>query len=470
VQALLGGNGSGKSTLSKILGGTVRADSGEIFYGGNKLKITSPNASKKLGVVITSQELSLPSNLNVEENIMLCTLPRRGIFLDKSRLTKKAAEILERLKIAEYAKANILSLAPNQKYMVELAKAIVQEPKVLVIDEITSALYREDVQIVRDVVRELKENGCCILFISHRLNEIYDICDTVTVLRNGELVKTCSLSGVRESELLSLMTGLEMNDMARKIDSDNDAKREKGRAYISIKERKLKGFRQKLNLDIHKGEIIGIAGLQGNGQSGLVRSLFSLEGPIDLEIDGQREELSSPSAAVRRGFAFVSGEREKEGTFANRSIFDNISVVTDLLLKRSQSAESKAKVLREYNVRMKSPDQLIRSLSGGNQQKVVLARWTIAEPSLILADDPTKGIDVNARREVHGFIHSLARRGTSVLFVSSDDEELVELTKEYKNSRVIVMYDGGIVHTLTGEDITTKNIAYHLIPRGEHRA
>lgn len=218
-----------------------------------------------------------------------------------------------------------------------------------------------------------------------------------------------------------------------------------------------------MSLDIGRGEIIGVAGLQGNGQSGLVRSLFALEQPVSLAINGAATVIPNPKAAVRRGFAFVSGDREREGTFSIRSLLENEGAVTDLVLGRRNG--DKEKTLVEYGVRMRAPTQAIRTLSGGNQQKVVLARWTTAAPSLMLADDPTKGIDVTARRDVHRVIRALAAEGTAILFVSSDSEELVELARLYDNARVIVMYRGQIIHTLRGDDITTENIAYHEVPR-----
>ncbi|MDR3212183.1 MAG: sugar ABC transporter ATP-binding protein [Planctomycetota bacterium] len=463
VRAIFGGNGSGKSTLAKILGGSVFADQGRIICAGQPVNVTSPVAAKNLGIIVTSQELSLLGNLTVEENLQLCDLPRRVLFTDRQRIHQEAMLVLERFHLEKFARSPVASLAPNQQYLLEFAKALIQKPKILVIDEITSALYREDVAQVKAVINELKAGGCCQLFISHRLNELYDICESITILRNGELVETAPLAGISEDHLLSQVSG---QDVTKVILRSRQTTRldNSDKTFLKVRDLALPGFTDSVSLDIAQGEIIGVAGLQGNGQSGLVRSLFALEGPIGMECDGASLKLSNPSQAVHHGFAFVSGDREREGTFSIRSLLENTGAVTDLVLGKKN--RHKEESLRQYRVAMRSARQPIRTLSGGNQQKVVLARWTTTDPRLFLADDPTKGIDVTARREVHSFMHELARRGTSVVFVSSDSEELVDLTRTYSNSRVIIMYKGQIIQTLKGAAISAENIAYHEVPKG----
>lgn len=464
IRAILGGNGSGKSTFSKILGGSVKLDSGEISLYGKEYKTVSPSSSKKQGVVVTSQELSLLDNLSVAENLLLCNLPvKSSILFDKKKCLKQAEEILEKLKIGNILKEKVDSLSANQKYMVEFAKALLQDPKILVIDEITSALHREEVNTVRDIAHELKKKGTTILFISHRMPEIFSICDSITVLRNGELVGTFGVKDNTEDELLSLMTGLDMKDFKQSIQTScyvptNDE------PLLYAENFSITGFKNKINLEIQPGEIIGIAGLQGNGQSNLVRRLFAIDGPIELKIDGNEKVIKSPKDAIKNGIAFISGDREKESTFSGRSIAENLGVVADLVLKRK--IQDKSQLLSKYSVVMNKISYPIKTLSGGNQQKIVMARWTSTEPRILLADDPTKGIDVQARREIHKIIRELTENGSSVIYVSSDDEELVELTSYCKSSKVIIMYNGEIVNTLTNENITSENIANYAIPRG----
>ncbi|GHS99085.1 sugar ABC transporter ATP-binding protein [Synergistales bacterium] len=462
VRAVLGGNGSGKSTLAKILGGSVKLTSGEIYLNEKLTNITSPSFAKKHGIVVTSQELSLISNLSVEQNLTICSIPRKcGIFVDRKRIHREAVEILAKVGIEDYVNTEIDDLAPNQQYLVEFAKALLQKPKILIIDEVTSALYREDVAIVRDIIKGQKENGCAVIFISHRMSEISAICDSVSVLRNGEMLGTFGVDEKKENELLTLMTGREIVDVEN---AETGKQQDPNQTpLLCAHELNLEGFDTKIDFRVMKNEIIGVAGLQGHGQSSLVRSLFAINKPVSLQIKGVEQSISSPSVAVKAGLTFISGDRQKEGTFSNRSIMDNLSAIVDIVLKRRNV--NKESILSTYRVVMDDSKQPISALSGGNQQKVVFGRLTAAEPLVILADDPTKGIDVNAKRDVYRFLRDLANSGSGVVFVSSDDEELVELTRSYEYSKVIVMYKGRIVRELVGQDITAENIASYSIPK-----
>lgn len=461
ARALFGGNGSGKSTLAKIIGGFVKASEGELFINGELASYSAPGAAKRAGVVITAQELSLLSNLSVAQNLTLCAIPTKMGTVDRRALRRMAAEALEQVHLSEVIDLPVDELSLNQKYMVEFAKALVQKPKILILDEITSALYREEVLIVKERIDELKRGGCTVIFVSHRMPEIYAVCDTVTVLRNGGVVGTYPVAEKSKNELLSLMTGRTITDVEQVETQPQDVER---KTVLEVRDLKLLSKDTTVDLTVHEGEIIGVAGLQGNGQSELVRALFAADRPIDVTLCGTPCRLKNPSGAVRRGVAFISGERELEGTFPSRSIAENVGAITDLVLGRKAERERQREMLEAYHVVMSSPRQQIQTLSGGNQQKVVMARWTMMSPKLILADDPTKGIDVNARRDVHSLLKELTKAGTAVIFVSSDDEELVELTRSVPFSRVIVMYDGGIVNTLVGSSITTEQIAASVIP------
>ncbi|WHH59039.1 sugar ABC transporter ATP-binding protein [Petroclostridium sp. X23] len=463
VRAILGGNGSGKSTLAKILGGAVKPNAGNIEVYGRPYTVQSPSEAKKNGVVITSQELSLFMNLTVEENLCICNIPVSGsIFTDKKAIKEKALYILKKLGLEEILYKSIASLPANEQYLIEFAKALVQEPQILIIDEITSALYRKDVEVVKKIINELKEKGCSILFISHRMPEIYSICDSVTVMKNGETIGTFRIDEKDENELLSLMTGRNICSNQHKVQEIEIQEADKREIVISINDIELPQFHSKIDLELKEGDIIGIAGLQGHGQSDLVRKLFGMEGPVDLSVHGKQRHIASPYQAVKAGFAFISGNREQEGTFRERSVSENLRAVSNLVLKKEKVDE--LKLLKDYGVKFDTPKQQITALSGGNQQKVVIGRWTSTLPKLLLADDPTKGIDVQARRDVHQIMRQLAESGSVVIMVSSDDEELVELTQITKYSKVIVMYEGKIVRVLTGADITEENIAAASMP------
>lgn len=461
IRAILGGNGSGKSTLAKIAGGLIGRDSGEILFDGKRLDFQSPKEAKKNHVIMTSQELSLFGNLTVEENICICDVPVKGIFTNRKALKEKASKIMKKMKLEALMGVKVSKLAANQQYMVELAKALVQEPEILLIDEITSALYREDVEVVYQILAELKKQRCIILFISHRMAELYAICDSVTIMKNGETIGTYRMQEKTEDELLSLMAGTKMETSGGE------------RKYMQKKERDtfiraphifIPDYGTVESLDVRRGEIIGVAGLQGHGQTDLIRSLYGMNGEIKIEKEGKEISIHSPKQAVSHGFAFISGDRERDGTFQERNLAENIAAVQELV-KREKLGDAR-EVLDSFHVRYDNPRQLITALSGGNQQKVVVGRWLCTKPTLLLADDPSKGIDVNARRDLHREFAKLAEQGSAVVMISSDDDELVNITSMVPVSKVIVMYEGRISAVLEGDEINRENIAAASMPIG----
>ena len=460
VRAILGGNGSGKSTLAKIIGGLVEKSHVEITLDGKPINFSSPKDAKNHHVIVTSQELSLFTNLTVEQNICLCNIPRKfGIFIDKKKLQTKAKEILKSMNLSSIAGKFVKDLPQNQQYMIELAKALVQEPKVLIIDEITSALYKEDVEIVYSMISELKKKNCIILFISHRMAELYAICNTVTIMKNGNTLGTYNITDKTEDELLSLMVGSNITSSSREEKNLNDLPND---TFIKADNIVIPNYNTEVSLNINRGEIIGIAGLQGHGQSELVRSLFGIDRPIRLEIEGKSVLIKNPREAVLNGFAFLSGDREKDGVFGERNLKENILVVLSLIKK--QKSKNAKDLLDSYNIKYDNPAQIITSLSGGNQQKVVVGRWLSTNPKLLLADDPTKGIDVKARADLHDQFSDLAKQGNAVVIVSSDDDELVNITSRTPLSRVIVMYEGNISTILEGNRINRENISAATMP------
>lgn len=459
VRAILGGNGSGKSTLAKALGGLISKNSGEIIFDGQSIDFKSPKEAKKNHVIMTSQELSLFGNLTVEENICICDVPLKGIFTDKKRIKEKSLEILEVMKLENIATKKVEDLAPNQQYMVELAKALVQEPKLLIIDEITSALYREDVEIVDDIIKDLKKKGCMVLFISHRMSELYAMCDSVTIMKNGETLGTYPMQEKTESELLSLMVGSKVE--TGRQHKNRQAKSEKD-ILIKAPHIKIPSYGTEESLEIRKGEIIGVAGLQGHGQTDLVNSLYGNLGEIKININGKEVSIHNSRQAVSNGFAFISGDRERDGTFQERNLAENLAAVKELV-KHEKIGDSRS-VLDSFNVKYDNPGQLITALSGGNQQKVVVGRWLSTKPRLLLANDPTKGIDVKARTDLHKEFVKLAEEGNEVIMISSDDDELVNVTSMAECSRVIVMYEGHISAILEGDAITRENISAASMP------
>lgn len=453
IRALLGGNGSGKSTLAKIIGGIYFPTEGSITFDEEDFTKTSPKLQKKRGVIITSQELSLFPNLSVAENLNITNIPTKAGFSDKVEMEKRARDILHKIRFDNLIDEKVANLAPNQKYMLEFAKALLQEPRIFVVDEITSALFRDDVEIVRDVFAELKSKGAIILFISHRMSEIYNLCDSVSVLRNGEMIGTFGIEEKQEAELLSMMVGKKISSFA---EAESEPENDEQETLLSLREFKLPGFETSIDLDVKKGEIIGIAGLQGHGQSNLIRAIAGLYGSVDIELAGKHVKIANSKESVHEGIAFISGDRTKEGAFLERSVEENTLAVSNIVLNQKHKDIEKA--MEKIGAVYGSTAQKIQELSGGNQQKVILSRWIITKPRLFLADDPTKGIDVQARRDIHKLLCEMADDGTSVIIFSSDDEELVSFTRMHRRSRVLVMYEGTIAAELKGKDITVHNI------------
>lgn len=455
IRALVGGNGSGKSTISKILTGIVSRDTGEILMDGQMYDAKSPKEGKDSGIVMTSQELSLLPNLSVAENICLCNLDTRGKskFLDKKASEQRARELLREINKEEIINMEINDLPANEQYLVEFLKALAQKPKVFIVDEITSALYKADVDAVVKILNRLKEEGVIILFISHRLNEVLTMCDTVTVLRNGDTIGTFQTKELDENKLISYMSGHDIEDVVVSEHKDES----KAKVILDTGEVELPHFHTSVHLEAKEGEFIGVAGLDGQGQKEFLRSLFAMNGAINLTFKGEELHLRHPRDAVQHGFAFISGDREREGTFKERSISENANAVNSLVFKKK--IDDIDTFLKQNGVKYGSSSDLITSLSGGNQQKVVISRWTAINPQLILADDPTKGIDIQARRDVHDTMRLLLEAGNSVIMISSDDEELVETANMMPLGRIIVFYEGNIVATYTGDNITVQNIS-----------
>lgn len=464
IRALLGGNGSGKSTLAKVIGGIITKNSGKVELDGTEVHFESPLEAKKHGVVVASQELSLFHNLTVEENICACSLPKKfGATLDRKKMRQMTLDVLDKLELRSIIDVPMRDLPANQKYMVEFAKTLVQQPRVLILDEITSPLYKEYVQIIKRVMYELRDAGCIILFISHRMHELFDICDSVTVMKNGVTLSTHRIHETNEYQLLSQMTGiseeeLERRNHALKMGVEETGKEQDDRTILlDVQGMRLKTFDTEVSFTVREGDFVGLAGLQGHGQSDLIRQLYGLNGHTSYAFRGKTFECASAQKAVKSDMAFLSGDRTGEGIYPDRSIAENLKSVGNLVVKKP--IKKATDVLNAYGVKYNGlPNLKITSLSGGNQQKVVVARWLATDPKLLLADDPTKGIDVQARYDLHRSFIDLANRGSGVVMVSSDDEELVELCRMTPNSRVIIMYEGHISKVLTGDDITVENI------------
>ncbi len=463
VHGLLGANGSGKSTLNKILTGVVAPDRASIEVDGADTRIDRPQDAHHRGISAVFQELSLVPDLSVTANIVLAFESTRLGFVQRRRDRERAAALLERFAPAFHGntlplQAPVGSLSPGEQQIVEIAKAIAREPDILVLDEATASLYSAQVEVVSAVVRELRAAGALVLFTSHRLGEIYDLCDRATVLRNGAVAGAVELAETTEAELVELMVGSVTAPAQEVVEGRGAASLEAARDVPRLEVEGLTTDRlQDISCRVAAGEVLGLGGLAGQGQSALLNALFGavrIRGG-SVTIDGQPALPRRPKQAVDHGIALVPGNRGREGLFPVRPILENLTVPSMRGRARfgvlSDAAERAAAVRAGEQLQIKygSLDDGVMTLSGGNQQKVVVGKWLLTDPRVVLLDDPTKGIDVRAKAELYEVITALTEQGVAVLLNSSDDDELLALSH-----RVLVFFEGRVVSELSGNELT----------------
>lgn len=462
IHALFGGNGSGKSTIAKILGGSVSNDSGMIQVDGEPIVIGSPAISRSARIAVTYQEGSLLRELTVAENLALGGIPSwAGIFTKRAVVFKRAVEWLKKVGLEHLAGLPVYALRPGEKYLVELAKAISLEPRYLVLDEITSGLHHEEVDVVKRLVEEMSASGCGVVFISHRIDEIYALCKRATIIRNGETVADVNLSEVEPGRLVDIMMGREHpKTVGRPTRVDKPApyggRNDRTSPRLDVQGLRVNG--KPFSFDVYPGEILGLGGLPDQGQVQTINCIFGYEkprAPFRLRIDGKPAQIQSPNDAIRWGIGYVSGDRGEVG-FAIRTVQENVLASSVNLRKglTNNNGGTKAtlveSILSQLAVVYHKLSSRLDSLSGGNQQKVILARWVALKPKILLAVDCTKGVDVEARQEIHELFRRLAREEkTSIILTSSDDQEMSTLC-----DRIIVMDGGEIIATLEGAAIS----------------
>lgn len=466
VHGLLGANGSGKSTLSKILTGVVEPDHATIEIDGLPTRIDRPQDAHHHGVAAVYQEFSLVSDLSVTANIVLSSEAARFGFVQRGRDRERAEAVLARFAPAFHDATLPLDrpvsmLSPGEQQIVEIAKAVARRPDILVLDEATASLYSAQVEVVSDVVRELRDQGTLVIFTSHRLGEVYALCDRATVLRNGAVAGTFELRGTSETELVELMVG----------SANRPEERASGRARTcgqgSPGEPRLvvdalsTDQIQDVSFEVAAGEVLGLGGLAGQGQSGLLNALFGAERIRSgaVTVDGVPARPSRPKQAVDLGIALVPGDRGREGLLPVRPILENLTVPSMRrrarlgVLAQAREQEAAAGMGERLQLKYGALADGVMTLSGGNQQKVVVGKWLLTEPRVVLLDDPTKGIDVRAKSELFEVIAALTAEGVAVLFNSSDDDELLALS-----DRILVFFEGRVVAELAAGDRTKEQL------------
>jgi galactofuranose transport system ATP-binding protein len=465
VHALVGENGAGKSTLIKVLTGVYQPDGGELRYQDQPAQFGTPMDAQRAGISTIYQEVNLIPLMSVAHNLFLGREPRNAFgLLDEGRMYREAREILAGYGVTADVRRQLGTLALGAQQMVALARAVMVDAKVVIMDEPTSSLEPREVETLFGVIRDLHARDIGIVYVSHRLDELYQICDAVTILRDGRLVHTGKLAELERLKLVSLMLGRDMAEVRSEgATAFSGAKTGDAEAAPVLRARSLNS-RHKLHdvsFEVRPGEVVGLGGLLGAGRSETIKAIGGAY-PLDsgyIEVDGKDLKRPTTVQAVKAGVAVQPEDRKAEGIVAGLSVRENIALaVLPRLSRFGLVSDAKINtVVEKYMTRLRikasSPDQLVGDLSGGNQQKVLLARLLATNPKILLLDEPTRGIDVGAKAEVQSLIDELAGEGLGVVLVSSDAEELIEGA-----DRVVVLRDGVVVGTLTGAEVTTEDL------------
>lgn len=459
IHALLGENGAGKSTLMKILTGVLEADEGTILYRGKPLKINHPREIHDHGIGIVYQEFNLLPDLTVAENIFIGREPQMSFkgFINDSRLNKDAAHLLERLNcssIPPSRKVDTLSVAEQQ--MVEIAKALSSNCELLIMDEPTAALTDSEIDTLFDIIRRLRNDGVAIIYISHRMSDLDAIVDRVTVLRDGKLISEHEYDSSIKDLLIQEMVGRELT---QKFPPRPDYKR--GKKTLEVKGLNAANTLYDINFDAYEGEILGIAGLMGAGRTELARAIFGAD-RIDsgeIRINGKVTHITSPYRAIAEGVGYITEDRKKDGLMLEQSLRGNIPIASlDKFCKGGFVKDGKVDIaVDEYigkmSIKTRGREQLVKTLSGGNQQKVVVAKWLCRESRILILDEPTRGIDVNAKYEIYELMYQLVLQGVTIIMISSELPEVIGMS-----DRVLVMCEGRITGELGREELEQDRI------------
>ncbi|MDA0633474.1 sugar ABC transporter ATP-binding protein [Nonomuraea sp. MCN248] len=465
VHALMGENGAGKSTLIKVLTGVHPADEGAVELDGRPVAFASPLEARQAGISTVYQEVNLCTNLSVAENILIGREPRRFGRIDWKRMRARARELLARMELDLDVSAPLSSYSLAIQQMVAIARALDVEARVLILDEPTSSLDADEVGQLFRVMRRLKEEGIAILFVTHFLDQVYEISDRMTILRNGRLVGEYLTRELSQVELVAKMIGQELEA----LDKLHGEARAFTRPLVEARELSRSGAIEPFSLTIHEGQVVGLAGLLGSGRTEVARLLFGADHPSggQLAVRGEPVTLRTPRAAMNHKIAFCSENRKTDGLIEDLTVRENIVLALQATrgwtrpVPREQQDQLVAKYVKALRINPPNPEIPVRNLSGGNQQKVLLARWLILEPRLLILDEPTRGIDVGAKTEIQRLVAELSDGGVAVLFISAELEEVLRLSH-----KVAVLRDRRLIAELPNDDELTKEVIMETIASG----
>ena len=466
VHALMGENGAGKSTLIKVLTGVYEKDGGTIRVEGTEAHIHSPQDAQNVGISTVYQEITLCPNLTVAENMFIGRT--KGTLIPWKNWEKRATEILTNLGIPARAKQELSSCYLAVQQMVAIARAVDMNCKGLILDEPTSSLDDKEVQMLFELMRDLKSRGVGIIFVTHFLDQVYEVSDRITVLRNGQLVGEYEISKLPREELVAKMMGKDLNDLA---DMEKFEAKSKPGDEMTYEAKGLSSSESKpFDFHIRKGEVNGFTGLLGSGRSESVRAIFGADRVTGgtVTVGGKNVKITKPYDAMKHGIGYLPEDRKRDGIIADLSVRDNIILALQVMrgffkpMSRSEMDQFADEYVKALNIKTASKDTPIGSLSGGNQQKVILARWLLTHPDYLILDEPTRGIDVGTKLEIQKLVLKLAEENMSVTFISSEIEEMLRTC-----SRLIVMRDRNIVGELTGDQLTQAHVMKTIAGGGQ---
>lgn len=463
VHALVGENGAGKSTLIKILSGAVQRDAGEVYFDGASVIIATPREAQEMGISVIYQEFNLAPALTVAENIFLGRELKRSRFgfLDKRREIHEAEELLAKVGIQVNPRTPVNQLSVAQRQMVEIAKALSLDAKLIAMDEPSATLTTRELENLFALIRRLQEAGVSVIYISHRLDEIFDIADRVTVFRDGFWIDTRSIDDVKKDDVIKMMVG-------RKLTEEFPARQmTAGEELLSVKGLSRKGMLHDISFSLRSGEVLALTGLVGSGRTELARAIFGADKPDSGEIylQGRRIFIKSPFDAIQNGISLLSEDRKRHGLVLGMTVRENITLagLSNIarfggIVKRKTENQIADKYIRELRIRTPSREGITKNLSGGNQQKVVLSKWLFSDAKVVIFDEPTRGIDVGAKVEIYNLINELAERGVGILMISSELPEALGMS-----DRLLIMREGRIRAELKTSEATQTMIMSHAV-------
>jgi len=467
IHALMGENGAGKSTMIKVLTGVYEKDSGVINLEGVKdnINIKSPQEAQDLGISTVYQEITLCPNLTVAENMFIGR--DKSNIVHWSQMVKRSGELLKNLGIPARPKQQLANCSLAVQQMVAIARAVDMECKVLILDEPTSSLDEQEVDMIFNLMRNLKSRGVGIIFVTHFLEQVYEVSDRITVLRNGELVGSYDIKNLPQVELVSKMIGKKLDDLSV-IQKNEESYNEKDTPTYEAAHLASDACPNPFDFRIYKGEVNGFTGLLGSGRSESVRAIFGADKVTNgkVAVNGKATKVHKPIQAMKNGIGYLPEDRKRDGIIADLSVRDNIILALQVMkgffkpISRADAEKFANEYIKALDIKTASLDTPLKSLSGGNQQKVILARWLLTHPEYLILDEPTRGIDIGTKVEIQKLVLKLAQEGMSITFISSEIEEMLRTC-----SRLIVMRDRNIVGELKGSDVTQNNVM-HTIAKG----